>query len=467
MGLVGRLLHATPSNLNNLTSENIAYISCDAADYTGFVDAMSVFQTADHANASAVLFYTLTGAFCNYTSSSSDYSYIYSTINQEGANAILSYISSHASANDSSMLASIGRPDELNNTSTGSSNGQQGSASTSNHSQSNNPISSSPSTATAMIILYSITGIITALFLIVIITGAVRAHRHPERYGPRNILGRPRQTRARGLARAIVDTIPIIKFGEPREDQAKPADVELAETENSATQPMAQRAAGHAPPAEGNTEADKEVPRVSISGISPEAAPPVPTENEYAPGCSICTEDFEPGQDLRVLPCDHKFHPACIDPWLLNVSGTCPLCRIDLHPQDSRTTADGQEGEENGGLPPPLGAEDESRQRRRSRGMGLRRSLMGGVSQLSRIGEASPEERIAAARAMRDQQHSQPEQSAGVTTEQTAQDVQEETRRRRRFSQLFGIRTRRREGPMTGNATGTIPETGPARNSES
>jgi hypothetical protein len=26
-----------------------------------------------------------------------------------------------------------------------------------------------------------------------------------------------------------------------------------------------------------------------------------------------------------VLPCQHKYHPNCIDPWLLNVSGTCPL----------------------------------------------------------------------------------------------------------------------------------------------
>ena len=41
--------------------------------------------------------------------------------------------------------------------------------------------------------------------------------------------------------------------------------------------------------------------------------------------CSVCVEDFVKGQDIRVLPCQHKFHPECIDPWLLNVSGTCPL----------------------------------------------------------------------------------------------------------------------------------------------
>jgi hypothetical protein len=28
---------------------------------------------------------------------------------------------------------------------------------------------------------------------------------------------------------------------------------------------------------------------------------------------------------VRVLPCQHQFHPPCVDPWLVNVSGTCPL----------------------------------------------------------------------------------------------------------------------------------------------
>lgn len=45
--------------------------------------------------------------------------------------------------------------------------------------------------------------------------------------------------------------------------------------------------------------------------------------------CPICIVDFEEGDDLRVLPCEgkHKFHQACVDPWLLELSTSCPICR--------------------------------------------------------------------------------------------------------------------------------------------
>lgn len=71
-------------------------------------------------------------------------------------------------------------------------NDNMGNASSAPRSNNNGYDSRSPTTAVAMIILYSITGIITALFLCIIVVGAIRAHRHPERYGPRNMLGRPR-----------------------------------------------------------------------------------------------------------------------------------------------------------------------------------------------------------------------------------------------------------------------------------
>ncbi|KZT10698.1 uncharacterized protein LAESUDRAFT_721063 [Laetiporus sulphureus 93-53] len=92
-----------------------------------------------------------------------------------------------------------------------------------------------PSTSLAMIILYAITGCVSALFCIVIISGAIRAIRHPERYGPRAGDGQygsaPAQSRARGLTRAILDTFPVVKFGvDPSTTNAHTKDVENGES---------------------------------------------------------------------------------------------------------------------------------------------------------------------------------------------------------------------------------------------
>lgn len=74
----------------------------------------------------------------------------------------------------------------------------------------------SPNTGLAMIILYAITGCVTLLFLVVIMSGAIRAMRHPERYGPRarnlNGPGDSGQSRAGGLTKAILDTFPVVKY---------------------------------------------------------------------------------------------------------------------------------------------------------------------------------------------------------------------------------------------------------------
>ena len=49
--------------------------------------------------------------------------------------------------------------------------------------------------------------------------------------------------------------------------------------------------------------------------------------------CSICIVDFEEGDEIRMLPCEgkHVFHQQCVDPWLLELSSSCPLCRQDFH----------------------------------------------------------------------------------------------------------------------------------------
>lgn len=45
--------------------------------------------------------------------------------------------------------------------------------------------------------------------------------------------------------------------------------------------------------------------------------------------CGICLESFGEGDLLTRLPCGHRFHFACLDPWL-RTCGDCPYCRSIL-----------------------------------------------------------------------------------------------------------------------------------------
>jgi hypothetical protein len=45
--------------------------------------------------------------------------------------------------------------------------------------------------------------------------------------------------------------------------------------------------------------------------------------------CAVCLECFNVQDELRTLPCGHRFHRGCVDPWLLG-GRACPLCRQGL-----------------------------------------------------------------------------------------------------------------------------------------
>lgn len=46
--------------------------------------------------------------------------------------------------------------------------------------------------------------------------------------------------------------------------------------------------------------------------------------------CTICITDLEHEEQIRKLPCNHIFHPQCVDKWLLQDS-RCPMCKFDVN----------------------------------------------------------------------------------------------------------------------------------------
>lgn len=53
--------------------------------------------------------------------------------------------------------------------------------------------------------------------------------------------------------------------------------------------------------------------------------------------CAICLCDFEPGDEITVLPCGHFFHlTGCVREWLSKHARTCPTCRADICADNSQ-----------------------------------------------------------------------------------------------------------------------------------
>ena len=156
------------------------------------------------------------------------------------------------------------------------------------------------------------------------------------------------QSRAKGLARAVLDTFPIVKFIQSEEGTRDVKDEEtrgreLTHWEVVDTPKQSHESYG----SERTAAAEKSLPdratmeEGSSGGRSPRAVlrrggtqasrqnPDVTPQTIGRETCPICIVDFEEGDDLRVLPCEgkHRFHQACVDPWLLELSSSCPLCR--------------------------------------------------------------------------------------------------------------------------------------------
>lgn len=321
----GTLALVDTSTYTNISgSDVIPYMSCDDAA-NSYITANAILNSlmGNDPQPQAILLYSEQDQCCGLSGQNLNFQRILTMADPMAALELGNITANAAGTARATISGNITNPDQ-------DQDGQQGG---------NN-------SAVAMSILYSITGLITLLFLVIIATGAVRAHRHPERYGPRSALGgRSRQSRAKGLARAVLETIPIVKFGDTQPTKPDP-NVEL---ENTPHQPPTTTEAQHEHSQDGSQRHLSSIPESPVNvAHSVEAVGALRASNDMsAPstgegnsgannanagagndeglGCSICTEDFAIGEDVRVLPCNHKFHPPCVDPWLVDISSTCPL----------------------------------------------------------------------------------------------------------------------------------------------
>ncbi|KAI8644785.1 hypothetical protein BD408DRAFT_412882 [Parasitella parasitica] len=62
-------------------------------------------------------------------------------------------------------------------------------------------------------------------------------------------------------------------------------------------------------------------------------------EKEQEPdSCAICLEEYQSGNELRLLPCNHQFHTLCVDAWLTTQKKLCPICKRDITTDASNYT---------------------------------------------------------------------------------------------------------------------------------
>jgi len=121
------------------------------------------------------------------------------------------------------------------------------------------------------------------------------------------------------VPKAMIDAMPITIYGAsgPRPSRPRSADTESS-TDDSPSRPSP-TPSNHI--SNGSTLDPMQNVQPSVDGFDQSS-------------CAICLDDYVVNTTpVRHLPCNHIYHPHCIDPFLQTRSSLCPLCKRSVLPK--------------------------------------------------------------------------------------------------------------------------------------
>lgn len=76
-------------------------------------------------------------------------------------------------------------------------------------------------------------------------------------------------------------------------------------------------------PFKGATQA--EINRLPVQRLTERDATVATQRKEY---CAVCLGPYAAEEEVRSLPCLHRYHKECVDPWL-SKNAYCPVCKFE------------------------------------------------------------------------------------------------------------------------------------------